>query len=80
VRVAAAAKRPECTQLLTAWWVLQVKDGEFARVKTWSVRTGRVKVASLKVDLHYWPTTELRRDAGSDTWQRSVVTAWPPVV
>ena len=47
-----------------------VEDGAFARLELVSL-TGRPKVVSVKMDLHYWPTWELRRrEDGSDEWER----------
>ncbi|KAG5528098.1 hypothetical protein RHGRI_028887 [Rhododendron griersonianum] len=39
----------------------EIDDGEFARVKTVKL-TGKPQVLTLKQDLHYWPTWEVRRN------------------
>ncbi|KAH7847230.1 hypothetical protein Vadar_023488 [Vaccinium darrowii] len=40
----------------------EIDDGEFVRVKTVSL-TGQPHVLTLKQDLHYWPTWEVRRNS-----------------
>jgi S1-C subfamily serine protease len=46
------------------------KDGDPVRLKMVGL-DGKVQVATLKLDLHYWPTVEIQRVGGS--WQRRVL-------
>jgi hypothetical protein len=47
-----------------------MSDGSFVRLKLMSL-TARPKVLTLKLDLHYWPTWELRRTTdGTNEWER----------
>ena len=43
------------------------EDGDSVRLRIESLE-GKVRVVTLEVDLHYWPTQELRRTA--DGWVR----------
>jgi S1-C subfamily serine protease len=47
-----------------------LEDGSFVRLKLISL-TARPKVLTVKLDLHYWPTWELRRTTdGTNEWER----------
>ena len=47
-----------------------LEDCAFVRLKLISL-TGRPKVLTVKLDLHYWPTWELRRTTdGTNEWER----------
>lgn len=46
--------------------------GEFVRVKTVHLN-GKPRVMTLKQDLHYWPTWELRFDLDTATWRRNTI-------
>ncbi|MFS7973508.1 putative PDZ domain, peptidase S1C, peptidase S1, PA clan, PDZ superfamily [Helianthus anomalus] len=50
----------------------EIEDGEFVRVKTVHLN-GKPKVLTLKQDLHYWPTWELRFDPETATWHRRII-------
>ncbi|KAM0032402.1 putative PDZ domain, peptidase S1C, peptidase S1, PA clan, PDZ superfamily [Helianthus debilis subsp. tardiflorus] len=50
----------------------EIEDGEFVRVKTIHLN-GKPKVLTLKQDLHYWPTWELRFDPETATWHRRII-------
>ncbi|KAI8534554.1 hypothetical protein RHMOL_Rhmol10G0098800 [Rhododendron molle] len=52
----------------------EIDDGEFARVKTVKL-TGKPQVLTLKQDLHYWPTWELRRNPYTAMWQHKTIKA-----
>ncbi|KAK4273653.1 hypothetical protein QN277_017000 [Acacia crassicarpa] len=52
----------------------ELKHGEFVRVKTVHLN-GRPRVLTLKQDLHYWPTWELRFDPDSAIWHRNMIKA-----
>ncbi|GAQ82286.1 hypothetical protein KFL_001060190 [Klebsormidium nitens] len=54
--------------------VNKVKHGAFVRLKTVHLN-GKPKVLSLKQDLHYWPTWELKLDPESGRWVRRVIKA-----
>eukprot|EP00898_Chlorokybus_atmophyticus_P002713 jgi/Chlat1/3442/Chrsp23S03767 len=49
-------------------------DGAFVRVKTVNL-TGKSKVLTVKLDLHYWPMWELYLDPTTCTWQRRELSA-----
>ncbi|GBF93978.1 protease Do-like [Raphidocelis subcapitata] len=50
-----------------------LKDGDFARVKVCHLETTQYKVLSIRVDLTYFPTWELRLDLATATWQRRMI-------
>ncbi|KAJ0753926.1 putative htrA2 peptidase [Helianthus annuus] len=50
----------------------EIEDGEFVRVKTVHLN-GKPRVLTLKQDLHYWPTWELRFDLETATWHRRII-------
>ncbi|XAR71407.1 hypothetical protein NMG60_11028655 [Bertholletia excelsa] len=52
----------------------EIEDGEFVRVRTIQLN-GKPRVLTLKQDLHYWPTWELRFDPDSATWCRKTIKA-----
>ncbi|KAK6913564.1 PDZ-like domain [Dillenia turbinata] len=49
-----------------------LQHGEFVRVKTVHLN-GKPRVLTLKQDLHYWPTWELRFDPDTAMWRRKVI-------
>ncbi|XP_060959867.1 protease Do-like 7 isoform X3 [Cannabis sativa] len=49
-----------------------LEHGEFVRIRTVHLN-GKPRVLTLKQDLHYWPTWELRFDADTATWRRTVI-------
>ncbi|KAI3747800.1 hypothetical protein L6452_10459 [Arctium lappa] len=52
----------------------EIENGEFVRVKTVQLN-GKPRVLTLKQDLHYWPTWELRFDSETAMWQRKTIKA-----
>ncbi|XP_024974617.1 protease Do-like 7 isoform X2 [Cynara cardunculus var. scolymus] len=52
----------------------EIENGEFVRVKTVHLN-GKPRVLTLKQDLHYWPTWELRFDPENAMWQRKTIKA-----
>ncbi|KAF5791475.1 putative htrA2 peptidase [Helianthus annuus] len=50
----------------------EIEDGEFVRVRTVHLN-GKPRVLTLKQDLHYWPTWELRFDPETATWHRRII-------
>ncbi|KAI3462600.1 hypothetical protein Pfo_019263 [Paulownia fortunei] len=52
----------------------EIEHGEFVRVKTVHLN-GKPRVLSLKQDLHYWPTWELRFDPTTAMWRRRTIKA-----
>ncbi|KAI7749040.1 hypothetical protein M8C21_009946, partial [Ambrosia artemisiifolia] len=50
----------------------KIEDGEFVRVRTVHLN-GKPRVLTLKQDLHYWPTWELRFDPETATWHRRII-------
>ncbi|GMH04350.1 hypothetical protein Nepgr_006189 [Nepenthes gracilis] len=52
----------------------ELQDGEFARVRTVHLN-GKPRVLTLKQDLHYWPTWELRFDSDTALWRRTTIKA-----
>ncbi|XP_059641994.1 protease Do-like 7 [Cornus florida] len=52
----------------------ELEDREFVRVKTVHLN-GKPRVMTLKQDLHYWPTWELRFDPNTAMWRRQTIKA-----
>ncbi|XP_075494196.1 LOW QUALITY PROTEIN: protease Do-like 7 [Primulina tabacum] len=52
----------------------EIEHGEFVRVKTIHLN-GKPRVLTLKQDLHYWPTWELRFDPEMAVWSRRTIKA-----
>ncbi|KAL0450065.1 UNVERIFIED_CONTAM: Protease Do-like 7 [Sesamum latifolium] len=52
----------------------EIEHGEFVRVRTIHLN-GRPRVLTLKQDLHYWPTWELRFDPETAMWRRRTIKA-----
>ncbi|XP_021904585.1 protease Do-like 7 isoform X2 [Carica papaya] len=52
----------------------ELEHGQFVRVKTVHLN-GKPRVLTLKQDLHYWPTWELRFDPETATWRRETIKA-----
>ncbi|KAL5574026.1 hypothetical protein UlMin_023623 [Ulmus minor] len=52
----------------------ELEHGEFVRVRTVHL-TGKPRVMTLKQDLHYWPTWELRFDPDAAIWRRTTIKA-----
>lgn len=52
----------------------EIEDGEFVRVRTVHLN-GKPRVLTLKQDLHYWPTWELRFDPDTAMWRRKTIKA-----
>ncbi|KAL4582445.1 hypothetical protein LXL04_006994 [Taraxacum kok-saghyz] len=50
----------------------EIEDGKFVRVRTVHLN-GKPKVLTLKQDLHYWPTWELRFNPETSMWQRKTI-------
>lgn len=50
----------------------QLEHGEFVRVRTIHLN-GKPRVLTLKQDLHYWPTWELRFDPNNALWHRNII-------
>ncbi|KAK1440631.1 hypothetical protein QVD17_06460 [Tagetes erecta] len=50
----------------------EIENGEFVRLKTVHLN-GKPRVLTLKQDLHYWPTWELRFDPDTAMWQRKMI-------
>ncbi|XAR51472.1 HtrA2 peptidase [Bertholletia excelsa] len=50
----------------------EIEDGEFVRVRTVHLN-GKPRVLTLKQDLHYWPTWELRFDPDTTMWCRKTI-------
>ncbi|XP_021296393.1 protease Do-like 7 isoform X1 [Herrania umbratica] len=50
----------------------ELEHGEFVRVRTVHLN-GKPRVLTLKQDLHYWPTWELRFDPETAIWRRRVI-------
>ncbi|CAN4083135.1 unnamed protein product [Withania somnifera] len=49
-----------------------IEHGEFVRVRTVHLN-GKPRVLTLKQDLHYWPTWELRFDLETAMWRRKTI-------
>lgn len=52
----------------------KIEDGEFVRVKTVHLN-GKPRVLTLKQNLHYWPTWELRFNSDAAIWSRKTIKA-----
>ncbi|XP_034207246.1 protease Do-like 7 isoform X4 [Prunus dulcis] len=52
----------------------ELEHGQFVRVRTVHLN-GKPRVLTLKQDLHYWPTWELRFDPDSAMWYRKTIKA-----
>ncbi|XP_057752867.1 protease Do-like 7 isoform X1 [Arachis stenosperma] len=50
----------------------ELEHGEFVRVRTIHLN-GKPRVLTLKQDLHYWPTWELRFDPDTAIWCRNII-------
>ncbi|XP_027077615.1 protease Do-like 7 [Coffea arabica] len=50
----------------------ELEHGEFVRVRTVHLN-GKPRVLTLKQDLHYWPTWELRFDPETAIWRRKTI-------
>jgi len=50
----------------------ELEHGEFVRVRTIHLN-GKPRVLTLKQDLHYWPTWELRFNPDTAMWRRKVI-------
>ncbi|GLC44411.1 hypothetical protein PLESTB_000472500 [Pleodorina starrii] len=59
---------PDLDSFLAA--VAGCNDGQFVRLKVCHLETTQPKVLTLKMDLQYWPTWELRLDPSTCTWRR----------
>ncbi|XP_020088090.1 protease Do-like 7 isoform X2 [Ananas comosus] len=59
--------------------VTGLEHGEFVRVRTVSLN-GKPRVLTLKQDLHYWPTWELRFEPESAVWRRRTIKEIDPSV
>jgi C-terminal processing protease CtpA/Prc len=57
--------------------VARIKDGQSVRIKMISLAE-RSKVYSLKVDYHYFPSSDLVRDPLSLAWKLSLIVPSPP--
>ncbi|KAK9061958.1 hypothetical protein SSX86_019142 [Deinandra increscens subsp. villosa] len=55
----------------------EIGNGEFVRLKTVNLN-GKRRVLTLKQDLHYWPTWELRFDPDTAMWQRKTIKSLGP--
>ncbi|KAI3863697.1 hypothetical protein MKW98_031289 [Papaver atlanticum] len=51
-----------------------LEHGEFVRVRTMTLN-GKPEVHSVKQDLHYWPTWELKFDPETSMWRRVIIKA-----
>lgn len=52
----------------------ELEHGDYARVRTVHLN-GKPRVLTLKQDLHYWPTWELRFDSNTALWRRRTIKA-----
>ncbi|KAK4564950.1 hypothetical protein RGQ29_006841 [Quercus rubra] len=50
----------------------ELEHGEFVRVRTIHLN-GKPRVLTLKQDLHYWPTWELRFNPDTAMWRRNII-------
>ncbi|KAI7988898.1 Protease Do-like 7 [Camellia lanceoleosa] len=53
---------------------LEIEDGEFIRVRIVHLN-GKPRVLTLKQDLHYWPTWELRFNPEAAMWRLKTIKA-----
>ncbi|KAL0022065.1 hypothetical protein WJX79_000023 [Trebouxia sp. C0005] len=53
--------------------VKTLPDKSFARLKLCQLETTKTKVLSIKLDLRYWPTVELKLDPVTATWSRHLI-------
>jgi len=54
--------------------IKELENGVFVRVKTMKLN-GKPSVLTLKQDLHYWPTWELKFDPNTATWSQRTIRA-----
>ncbi|RID64589.1 hypothetical protein BRARA_E03515 [Brassica rapa] len=52
----------------------ELEHGQFVRIRTVHLN-GKPRVLTLKQDLHYWPTWELRFDPDTALWRRNILKA-----
>ncbi|KAF3585309.1 hypothetical protein F2Q69_00032496 [Brassica cretica] len=52
----------------------ELEHGQFVRIRTVHLN-GKPRVLTLKQDLHYWPTWELRFDPETALWRRNIMQA-----
>ncbi|XP_009130363.1 protease Do-like 7 [Brassica rapa] len=52
----------------------ELEHGQFVRIRTVHLN-GKPRVLTLKQDLHYWPTWELRFDPETALWRRNILKA-----
>lgn len=50
----------------------EIEHGEFVRVRTVHLN-GKPRILTLKQDLHYWPSWELRFDPETSVWRRNTI-------
>lgn len=55
-----------------SWYKQDIENGEFVRVKTVNLNE-KPRVLTLKTDLHYWPTWELRFNPDTAMWKRKTI-------
>ncbi|PPS11100.1 hypothetical protein GOBAR_AA09549 [Gossypium barbadense] len=58
--------------LVASFSFVELEHGEFVRVRTVHLN-GKPRVLTLKQDLHYWPTWELRFDPEIAIWHRRMI-------
>ncbi|XP_048495414.1 protease Do-like 7 isoform X2 [Beta vulgaris subsp. vulgaris] len=57
----------------------ELEHGDYARVRTVHLN-GKPRVLTLKQDLHYWPTWEVRFDPNTSLWRRNTIKALDTIV
>ncbi|CAO2825337.1 unnamed protein product [Amaranthus hypochondriacus] len=57
----------------------ELNHGDYARVRTVHLN-GKPRVLTLKQDLHYWPTWELRFDSNTSLWRRNTIKALDTII
>ncbi|KAL9226509.1 hypothetical protein vseg_002315 [Gypsophila vaccaria] len=57
----------------------ELEHGAYARIRTVHLN-GKPRVLTLKQDLHYWPTWELRFDTDTALWRRYTIKALKPAI